>query len=150
MTPFQERLSRVGVQCLTAMGIVTYRLSGGRVAGQVPGGAPICLLTTRGRQTGRPRCVPLLYLVDGGALVVVASRGGMTTHPAWYLNLLADPNVVVETGRERRVMRARPATDEERERLWPRLVTAYEHFESYQRRTDRVIPVVMLTPITPA
>ena len=146
MTPFQERLGRVTVQYMTGINNVVYRLSAGRVAGNVPSGAPICLLTTTGRKTGRPRTVPLLYLPDGDGLVVVASRGGMTTHPAWYLNLLAEPDVVVDLGTARRAMRARPASDEERARVWPRLVDAYEHFASYQRRTPREIPVVILGP----
>src|SRR5262245_60810754 len=144
MTPFQERLARVGIQWMTAMGLSVYRLSAGRVGGHVPGGAPICLLTTTGRRTGRSRCVPLLYLVDGDDLVVVASRGGIDAHPAWYLNLLADPAVVVEIGRERRAMQAHPADAEEHARLWPRLVDAYEHFAAYQVRTSRDIPVVVL------
>jgi F420H(2)-dependent quinone reductase len=92
MTPFQERLGRVTVRWMTGMNNVAYRLSGGRVAGHVPGGAPICLLTTTGRRSGRQRTVPLLYVPDGDDLVVVvASRGGMGSHPAWYLNLLANP-----------------------------------------------------------
>jgi deazaflavin-dependent oxidoreductase (nitroreductase family) len=150
MSPFQERVGKVAVQYVTAVGIVAYRLSGGRVAGQVPGGAPICLLTTTGRRTGRRRCVPLLCLPDGDELVVVASRGGMSGNPAWYLNLLDDPSVEVELGRDRRKMLARPATSEERERLWPRLVGVYEHFASYEARTTRTIPVVILSPVAPA
>jgi deazaflavin-dependent oxidoreductase (nitroreductase family) len=148
MTAFQERLGRVTVQYMTGLNNVVYRLSAGRVAGNVPSGAPICLLTTIGRKSGRRRTVPLLYLPDGDDLVVVASRGGMTTHPAWYLNLLALPDVVVDLGTERRAMRGRPATDEERARVWPRLVEAYEHFASYQRRTAREIPVVILSPVS--
>src|SRR5262249_25483866 len=91
MTPFQERLGRVAVQWMTGINNVAYRLSGGRVAGHLPSGAPICLLTTTGRRTKRRRTVPLLCLRDGVDLVVVASRGGMSAHPAWYVNLRADP-----------------------------------------------------------
>src|SRR5436190_23035525 len=101
MTPFQERLGRVTVQYMTGLNNTVFRLSGGRVAGRVPSGAPICLLTTVGRKTGRVRTVPLLYLADGDDLVVVASRGGMTKHPAWYLNVLAHPDVVVDTRKVR-------------------------------------------------
>lgn len=146
MTPFQQRVGRLGIQYLTAAGLVVYRLSGGRVAGHVPGGAPICVLTTVGRRSGRRRSVPLLYLTDGDGLVVVASRGGMEGHPSWYLNVLANPEVVVETGRQRRPMRAHPATAAEKERLWPALVAAYEHFAAYEARTSRDIPVVLLRP----
>jgi deazaflavin-dependent oxidoreductase (nitroreductase family) len=146
MTPFQERLGRVTVQWMTGMNNVAYRLSGGRVAGHVPSGAPICLLTTTGRRSGRRRTVPLLYLPQGDDLVVVASRGGMGTHPAWYLNLLADPAATVQVGPRTVAVRARDATDEERDRLWPGLAAAYPHFDAYQARTSRRIPVVVLSP----
>jgi F420H(2)-dependent quinone reductase len=145
-TPFQERLGRVTVQWMTGMNNVAYRLSGGRVAGHVPSGAPICLLTTTGRHTRRRRTVPLLYLRDGADLVVVASRGGMSGHPAWYLNLRADPHVVVQLGPAVTRVRARDATEEERHRLWPALTAVYEHFDAYQARTPRRIPVVILSP----
>jgi F420H(2)-dependent quinone reductase len=147
MTPFQERLGRVTVQWMTGMNNVAYRLSGGRVAGQVPSGAPICLLTTTGRRSGRRRTVPLLYLPDRDDLVVVASRGGMGAHPAWYLNLLADPHATVQVGRSTVAVRARDATDEERRRLWPGLTAAYPHFDAYRLRTSRQIPVVFLSPV---
>jgi F420H(2)-dependent quinone reductase len=147
MTPFQARLSQLGMQWMTAMGIVVYRVSGGRVAGQVPSGAPICLLTTTGRRSGRRRCVPLLYVTDGDDLVVVASRGGMSSHPAWYLNLLADPNAVVELGRRRVHVQARIASPSERARLWPLVVAVYENFAAYQTRTERELPVVVLSPM---
>jgi deazaflavin-dependent oxidoreductase (nitroreductase family) len=146
MTPFQERLGRFTVQWMTGMNIVAYRLSAGRVAGHVPSGAPICLLTTTGRRSGRPRTVPLLYVPDGHRYVVVASRGGMATHPAWYLNLHAHPVATVQAGPKVTRVTARDATDEERARLWPRLTAAYVHFDAYQRRTPRQIPVVILTP----
>jgi F420H(2)-dependent quinone reductase len=146
MTPFQERLGRVTVQWMTGMNNVAYRLSRGRVAGQVPSGAPICLLTTTGRRSGRRRTVPLLYVPHGDCFVVVASRGGMGTHPAWYLNLLADPNVTVQAGSSTRRMRARDATPAERSRLWSALNAAYPHFDAYQTRTSRRIPVVILSP----
>jgi deazaflavin-dependent oxidoreductase (nitroreductase family) len=74
----------------------------------------------------------------------------MNGNPAWYLNLLDDPSVEVELGRDRRKMLARPATSEERERLWPRLVGVYEHFASYEARTTRTIPIVILSPVAPA
>ena len=146
MTPFQERLGRVTVQWMTGMNNVAYRLSGGRVAGQIPSGAPICLLTTTGRRSGRLRTVPLVYVPDGDDLVVVASRGGMGSHPAWYLNLLADPGATVQLGAATRRVRARDASEAERERLWPTLTAAYPHFDAYQLRTLRRIPVVILSP----
>jgi F420H(2)-dependent quinone reductase len=146
MTPFQERLGRVTVQWMTGMNNIAYRLSGGRVAGHVPSGAPICLLTTTGRRSGRQRTVPLLYVLDGDDLVVVASRGGMGSHPAWYLNLLADPSASVQVGPSTKRVRARDVTEAERRRLWPTLTAAYPHFDAYQERTSRHIPVVILSP----
>jgi deazaflavin-dependent oxidoreductase (nitroreductase family) len=146
MTPFQERLGRVAVQWMSGMNNVAYRLSGGRVAGQLLWGAPICLLTTTGRRSGRRRTVPLAYVLDGDDLVVVASRGGMGSHPAWYLNLLAEPNASVQVGSSTRRVQARDATEAERRRLWPTLTAVYPHFDAYQERTSRRIPVVILSP----
>lgn len=147
MTAFEERLGRVAVRWMTGANTVAYRLSNGRAAAHVPGGAPICLLTTTGRRSGRPRTVPLLYLPhDDDQIVVVASRGGMSSHPAWYLNLMADPRATIEFGSRRRSMLARQATDAERSELWPVLTAAYRHFDAYQRRTDRLIPVLILAP----
>jgi deazaflavin-dependent oxidoreductase (nitroreductase family) len=134
------------VQWMTGMNNVAYRLSGGRVAGRIPSGAPICLLTTTGRRSGRLRTVPLVYVPDGDDLVVVASRGGMGSHPAWYLNLVADTGATVQVGASIARVRARDATEAERERLWPTLTAAYPHFDAYQLRTSRRIPVVVLSP----
>lgn len=151
LTPFQERLGRVAIQWMAGVNAAALRLSHGRVASHVPGGAPICLLTTTGRRTGRPRTVPLLYLPHRHAQVVlVASRGGMSAHPAWYLNLGADPCAIVEIGGSRREMVARLATGTERAALWPALTAVYPRFETYQRRTARLIPVVILRPASPA
>lgn len=147
LSPFQERLGRVAVQWMAGLNTVALRLSGGRVTAHVPGGAPICLLTTTGRRTARSRTVPLLYLPLGdGQIVVVASRGGMSGHPAWYLNLCADPRAAVEVGGERWPVVARVATAEERADHWPRLTAAYPRFALYQSRTERLIPVVLLRP----
>jgi deazaflavin-dependent oxidoreductase (nitroreductase family) len=145
LTPFQERLGRVAVQWMAGVNTVALRLGHGRVASHVPGGAPICLLTTTGRRTGRPRTVPLLYLPHHDEqIVVVASRGGLSEHPAWYLNLRADPRATVEIGGRRRAMTARVATAEERAELWPQLTAVYPRFDAYQRRTARLIQVVLL------
>jgi F420H(2)-dependent quinone reductase len=145
MTPFQERLGRVSVQWMTGMNNVAYRLSAGRVAGHLRWGAAICLLTTTGRRSGRRRTVPLAYVLDGDDLVVAASRGGMRSHPAWYLNLLAEPNATVQLGSSTRRVQARDATEAERRRLWPRLTAVYPYFAAYQERTSRRIPVVILS-----
>jgi deazaflavin-dependent oxidoreductase (nitroreductase family) len=126
-----------------------YRMTNGRVGGTwrigsaFRKGVPLCLLTTRGRKTGRPRTVPLLWMEDGDRVIVVGSRGGLPEHPQWYLNLQADPAVEIQIGASARKMRARTASAEERATLWPRLLEVYADFESYQAWTERKIPVVI-------
>jgi deazaflavin-dependent oxidoreductase (nitroreductase family) len=122
-----------------------YGLTGGAVGGRM-GKAPVLLLTTTGRRSGKRRTNPLLYLEAGSDLVVVASKGGAPTHPAWFLNLASEPDAEVQLKRERRRVRARRATPEERERYWPRLLEIWEQYDSYQARTAREIPVVVLEP----
>ena len=146
MTPFQERLGRLTVQWMTGMNNVAYRLSDGRVAGHIPSGAPICLLTTTGRRSGRLRTVPLVYVPDGDDLVVVASRGGMGSHPARDHKHQAAPRATLQVRAATTRVRARDATEAERDRLWPTLTAAYPHFDAYQLRTSRRIPVVILSP----
>ena len=101
-----------------------------------------------GRRSGKARVSPVLYLEDGDRLVIVASKGGTDKNPAWYHNLIAAPDTEVEIGRERRRVRARRATEEERSALWPRLSAMYPQYDDYQRQaqTDRVIPVIVLEP----
>ena len=120
-----------------------YRATNGRVGGRIVGG-PVLLLTTTGRKSGRERTVPLLYLEDGEDMIIVGSNGGTATHPAWWLNLTANPEAAVEVGGRRVRVRAEEASPGEKERLWPRLVKMYRGYEGYRRRTDREIPVVIL------
>lgn len=123
---------------------LTFRLTKGRVGGRI-GEHDVVLLTTTGRRSGQPRTVPLTYLPDDGRLVLVASNGGRDQHPAWYLNLSADPNVVAQLhGDETRHLRARVATPEEKAVLWPRVVAWWDRYEGYQRKTSRDIPLVIL------
>jgi F420H(2)-dependent quinone reductase len=119
------------------------QLSRGKVGAKM-GKAPILLLTTNGRKSGKPRTQPLLYLEDGDALVVVASAGGQPKHPAWYLNLEADPAVEVEIGGAKEPRHARTATPEKHAELWPRLVAIYAGYDKYQAKTEREIPLVIL------
>ncbi len=145
-TAREERFANIVVRAMSALNIWAYRLSGGKIGGRFLRGAPVFLLTTIGRKTGEPRTAPLLYLRDEDRFVVVASKGGMSRHPVWYLNLEANPDVEVELGRERIKMSARRASDEEKARLWPKLVAMYRDYDDYQARTDRDIPVVILSP----
>ena len=120
-----------------------YRASGGKVGGRM-GKAPVLLLTTTGRRSGKRRTAPLLYLRDGDALAIVASKGGDPRHPGWFLNLRERPDVEVEVGGTRERRRARVATEAERARLWPQLVEIFPRYGDYQRRVARSIPVVLL------
>jgi deazaflavin-dependent oxidoreductase (nitroreductase family) len=122
-----------------------YRLSGGRRFGRM-GKAPILLLHHVGRKSGKERVTPVLYLADGADLVVVGSKGGTDKTPAWFHNLVAAPETTVEVGREKRRVRPRRATDDERDALWPRLVDMHPAFAEYQSFTDRTIPVAVLEP----
>lgn len=122
------------------------KLTGGRV-GRSLVGMPVVVLETVGRKSGVVRRTPLTSPVqDGETVVLVASYGGDSRHPAWYLNLTADPDVTIEMNGARRAMRARTATPEEKAALWPRIVRAYKGYAAYQKRTDRDIPVVLLDP----
>jgi deazaflavin-dependent oxidoreductase (nitroreductase family) len=122
-----------------------YRISGGKLGARFMG-APVMLLTTRGRKSGEQRTTPLLYLRDGDKVVTVASKGGYPKHPGWYLNLQANPAVEVQIGDERRTMHAETASAEQKARFWPRLIALYPGYQGYQERTERDIPVVILRP----
>jgi deazaflavin-dependent oxidoreductase (nitroreductase family) len=145
-TPTEERIGSVVVKAMSALNVLAYRLTGGWLGGKFLRGAPVCLVTVTGRKTGEPHTIPLLYLRDGDDLVIVASKGGMSKHPVWYLNLVATPHCEVEIGNERRAMVARQATDDEKAALWPRLCAMYPDYADYQARTTRNIPVLRLVP----
>ncbi len=144
-TPTQERLGSIAGRIMTALNVWVFRLTGGRLGGAFPGGAPVCLVTAKGKRSGASRTVALLYLPNGDDLVLVASKGGMSHHPAWYHNMMANPDVEVEIRGTTRRMRARQATDAEKAALWPRLVAMYRDYDTYQARTTRNIPVVILS-----
>lgn len=139
-------LTRRTVRVLSRTHAVAYTLTKGRVGRRLAGN-DMLLLTTTGRRTGTARTVPLLYLRDGDALVVVASFGGHPHHPDWYLNLVDEPAAVARVGGIRHPVRARTAPPDERARLWPRVVAAFDGYAEYQARTAREIPVVLLEPV---
>ena len=124
-----------------------YRETGGE-EGYDWNGAPSLLLTTTGRKTGEPRTAPLIFARDGDDYLVVASVGGSPKHPAWYLNLRDDPTAHIQVRGEHLDVTARTATDEEKPRLWGIVNEVWPNYDTYQTRTDRVIPVVVLTPIS--
>jgi F420H(2)-dependent quinone reductase len=123
-----------------------YRATGGLIGHHVPGFAPSLLLDHVGAKSGKRRTSPLVYGEDGGNLILVASKGGYPKHPAWFHNLMANPDTTVQVGARRRDVHARVATKQERKRLWTLMVGVYGGYEDYQRRTDREIPVVVLEP----
>lgn len=137
------------IKAMSRVNTRLYRLTGGRVGKNWRIGAgfrkpvPICLLTTTGRKSGRPRTVPLCYLADGTDIVLVASQGGLPSNPQWYFNVKANPAVQIEIGKQRTDYTARVASADERSRFWPKLVELYADFDSYQSWTDREIPVVI-------
>lgn len=110
-------------------------------------GVPTLLLTTRGRRSGKLRRTALIYGRDGDRYLVVASRGGAPTHPAWYLNLAEEPEVRVQVGAERFTARARTATPEEKPELWRTMAEIWPAYDEYQTKTTRDIPVVLLERI---
>ncbi len=114
--------------------------------GHIWHGAPTLALTTTGRRTGIPRRTMLIYGRDGDRYLVVASKGGAPEHPAWYLNLDADPQVEVQVLDDVFPAVARTVTGEERERLWALMRRIWPAYDEYQARTEREIPVVLLDP----
>ena len=122
-----------------------FRATRGRFGSRMRG-VPVLVLETRGRKSGKTRSVPLLFVEDSGDWVVMASSGGDPQHPAWYLNLEAEPRVTVVTEAGRRDALAVPTEGEERARLFGRLVAVYPSFESYRERTTRELPVIRLRP----
>lgn len=145
-TPAQERLGTLVVNAMTAVNVWLYRLTAGRLGARFLRGAPVCLVTTTGKRSGERRQIALIYLQSGDDVVVVASKGGMSHHPAWYHNMMADPGVEVQIGTTSRAMRARRASTEEKRALWPRMVAIYPDYDDYQARTSRDIPVMILSP----
>jgi deazaflavin-dependent oxidoreductase (nitroreductase family) len=107
-------------------------------------GVTTLLLTTLGRKSGQWRRTALIYGQDGDRFLVVASKGGAPQHPAWYLNLVDHPQVEVQVGADKFTARARTANAEEKARLWPIMTKTWPDYDSYQQRTDRDIPVVIL------
>ena len=125
--------------------VKVYRETDGE-QGYLWNGAPILLLTTTGRKSGEPRTSALIFGRDGDDLLLVASQGGAPTHPNWYHNLSANPDVEVQVQGDVFRATARTANDDEKARLWSIMTDVWPNYDAYQERTDRAIPVVVLTP----
>jgi deazaflavin-dependent oxidoreductase (nitroreductase family) len=124
--------------------IEEFRANEGRVGGMFDG-ATLLLLHHAGAKSGTQRVAPLVYLADGGRYIIFASKAGAPTNPAWYHNLLANPDTEIEVGTDTIPVRATEITGEERDRLFDAQVQRTPGFADYQKNTDRVIPVVALT-----
>jgi deazaflavin-dependent oxidoreductase (nitroreductase family) len=122
---------------------LAYTVTRGRVGGRL-GRLPILLLTTIGNKTGKRRTTPLVYLRDGDDLVLVASNGGSDRSPSWFWNLRADNHAVVQINGAREPVVATIATKDERDRLWPEVVSLWPGYAGYQQKTKRLIPLVLL------
>ena len=131
------------IQLFSLIHQVVYRLSGGRIGSQLVG-APVLLLTTTGRKSGKTRTTPLLYLEEGRNWIVAGSNAGDDRHPVWWLNLKTHPVATVQIRNTVKRVRAREASEKEKSLLWPRFVDMYADYEVYQQRTVRKIPVVIL------
>jgi deazaflavin-dependent oxidoreductase (nitroreductase family) len=124
-----------------------YRRTGGRLGHKIPGlRGRMLLLDHVGAKSGIHRTSPLQYIEDGANVVVIASKGGYKKHPAWFHNLMANPDTEVQIGSEHRPVHAREAKPEERERLWAKAVAIYRPYEDYRARAEREIPLVVLEP----
>ena len=143
----RERVGTYVLKIISIINIKLQRVTKGRCAGTFIGRAPIGVLITTGRKTGLARECALLFYQDGDDVVVVASKFGMAHDPAWFHNLVANPNVHFEWRAVRRTYVARVANEAERARLWPELLRGYGPYEKYQARAGRVIPVVICSPV---
>ena len=125
--------------------IAEFRANEGKVGGPFAG-APLLLLHTVGARTGQPRVNPVMYQPVGGSYAVFASKAGAPTHPAWYHNLLAHPQVSAEIGTRTVPLVARVAQGAERDRIWARQKQDHPGFADYETKTSRQIPVIVLDP----
>jgi deazaflavin-dependent oxidoreductase (nitroreductase family) len=126
--------------------IFLYRLTGGRMGGQMQT-LSILLLTTTGRRSDKPRTVPLAYLRDASAYVIIASNAGLPQHPVWFLNLESRPEATIQVQKRQLPVKAETANPEKRRELWARLLEVAPGYANYQKRTSRDIPMVILHPL---
>ncbi|MDH5568094.1 MAG: nitroreductase family deazaflavin-dependent oxidoreductase [Myxococcales bacterium] len=127
--------------------IEEFRAHGGRVGGHFEG-APLLLLNSIGARSGKERVSPLMYQAVGDAYAVFASKGGAPSHPDWYHNLIATPDITIEVGTLTVPVRARIADGVERDSIWETQKQRYPGFADYEASTTRQIPVVILEPVS--
>ncbi|HEU4324035.1 MAG TPA: nitroreductase family deazaflavin-dependent oxidoreductase [Roseiflexaceae bacterium] len=126
--------------------IAEFRANHGVVRSEF-NGIPLLLLHTTGAKSGQPRINPLAYYADGDRLVIIASKGGAPSNPDWYYNILANPTVTLEVGDEQFQARATAVEEPERTRLFDKVASVMPAFDEYRRKTERTIPVVVLTRV---
>lgn len=143
----------IGIKWMSRLNVWAFKATGGRLGSKWRGGSnrfsappPVGILTTIGRKSGEARESPLLYLREGDRVVLVASQGGRATHPMWYRNIQANPRVSFRIKNEVLSLVARDATDDERQRYWPRLDGIYPDFANYRSYTSRKIPILICDP----
>jgi len=126
-----------------------YESSGGTKGNTLADtGMPVVIITNRGARSGKIRKTPLMRVEHDGTYAIIASQGGAPTHPLWYHNVVANPDVEVQDGPHKQAMRAREVTGEERSQWWARAVAAYPPYADYQLKTERQIPVFVLEPVS--
>jgi F420H(2)-dependent quinone reductase len=126
--------------------VFLYRLTGGGIGGRRQS-MPVLLLNTTGRKSGKKRTVPLGFLRDGSAYVIIASYGGLPRNPAWFLNLESHPEATIQVKKRQMQVKAETANPEKKRELWARLMEVAPGYANYQKRTTRDIPVVILHPV---
>jgi F420H(2)-dependent quinone reductase len=140
-----SRPARLALKLGSGVHSGVYRATGGKLLGRM-GKNPILLLNTVGRKSGKKRTTPLLYVMDGEDFVIIASKGGAPSHPAWYLNLMSTPDAAVEVGDREVRVKAKEVDGEEKIRLWQMMVQIYPTYDDYQTKTKREIPLLLLRP----
>lgn len=145
-TGWQPPGTRTLLRVMSKLNVWLYRLSNGKIMGQL-GGGPVCLVTMTGAKSGKVLTRPLIHIRRGDDVILIASQGGAPRNPVWYNNLVAHPDIEIQSGAERRRMRARLASDAEKQEVWPLAVQTYKDFDLYQSRTTRNIPVFICSPI---
>jgi F420H(2)-dependent quinone reductase len=134
------------LKTMVAVNVFFYRLTDGKFMGRLKG-SPICLVTMKGRKSGRELIIPLMYTPHGEDVLIVASLGGAPRHPVWYHNIMAHPDVTIQVGDRVRKMRAHQASTAEKAELWPLCVASYPDFAAYQAKTERDIPLIVCQPV---
>jgi F420H(2)-dependent quinone reductase len=145
-SPFEEWLIRTFTRYFAKANVWLYRKTDGRWGGKFQGKAPVVLVTMIGRKTGKERTTPVIHIPHGDGLLMVASQGGLAKNPAWYGNLVANPEITVQIKRARLEMTARQVSDDEKDAMWPSICKVHSEFEAYKSLTDRNIPVFECTP----